>query len=154
MRRRYSLKTIKIEEMSTEVEIRQGCFDFIAHYPLEECVWRLYAQHEKADPFAWRGEIRTDVKVDESDHSVSRFEVCRVKKRSNTTAEAAVIIKGELEALDKQQTQVRGTIEILLIWLILPTLLIRTYSNPWESITTSIVAMIMTQKSILVAISI
>lgn len=103
-----------------EIEIQNDRFDFVAPYPLEECRRRLNAQHEKRTFWAWNGQMRTDVKLDQRDSLLTRFEIRRVGKNSYTRTGSSVLIKGELEALSEKQTQVRGHIEIPLFWLLLP----------------------------------
>jgi hypothetical protein len=101
-------------------EDTSNVLEFVAPLPLDKCIRRLEARHEKRAWFAWDWQRRTWISVREQELGTYRFTMKRVDKNSFLAQGSLVVISGYLRRLDSDHTLVLAEKRIVYLWLIMP----------------------------------
>jgi hypothetical protein len=101
-------------------ETTSNVLEFVTPLPLNKCVRRLEARHEKMKWFAWDWQRRTWIKVHQQDPSTYRFTMKRVDKNSFLAQGSLVVVSGYLRRLDGDHTLVLAERRVAYLWLVMP----------------------------------
>jgi hypothetical protein len=94
--------------------------EFVAPLPLDRCVRRLEARHEKMTWFSWDWQRRTWISVRQQDPNTYRFVMKRVEKNSWLATGSLAVVRGYLRRLDGEHTIVLAEKHIAYFWLMMP----------------------------------
>jgi hypothetical protein len=108
---------LKAENM---IEETSAVLEFVAPLPLDKCVRRLEARHEKMKWFAWDWQHRTLISVHQQDPDTYRFTMKRVQKNSFLPYGSLAMVRGYLRKLDGDHTVVLAEKHVVYFWLVMP----------------------------------
>jgi hypothetical protein len=94
--------------------------EFVTPLPLDKCIRRLEARHEKTSWFAWDWQRRTWIGVRQEDPGTYRFTMKRVDKNSFFAQGSLVVVSGYLRRLDGDHTLVLAETRVVYFWLLMP----------------------------------